>query len=56
MVFPTTSLRPAQKKGKPFSEGIEWIKSMGLGDVLEGNPITWVINLFLIGIEAGMSG
>lgn len=32
------SLRPAQKRGKPSSVGIDWIKNMDLSRVLEGNP------------------
>jgi hypothetical protein len=32
------SLRPAQKRGKPSSVGVDWIKNMDLSRVLEGNP------------------
>ena len=32
------SLRPAQKEGKPFSVGVDWIKNMDLERVLESSP------------------
>lgn len=32
------SLRPVQKRGKPSSVGVDWIKNMDLSRVLEGNP------------------